>query len=65
VSVKLELVRTLAGRAAPIIVATAREHDAGAIVMGSHGRGDLTALLLGSVTHKVIHLADRPVLIVR
>jgi nucleotide-binding universal stress UspA family protein len=33
--------------------------------MGSHGRGDLTALLLGSVAHKVVHLADRPVLIVR
>ena len=33
--------------------------------MGSHGRGDLVALLLGSVAHKVVHLADRPVLIVR
>jgi nucleotide-binding universal stress UspA family protein len=36
------------------------------IVLGSHGRSDLTALLLvGSVAHKVIHLADRPVLVVR
>jgi nucleotide-binding universal stress UspA family protein len=33
--------------------------------MGSHGRGDLAALLLGSVAHKVVHLADCPVLIVR
>jgi nucleotide-binding universal stress UspA family protein len=65
VPVKVELVRTLAGRVAPIIVEAARECQAGVIVMGSHGRGDLAALLLGSVAHKVVHLADRPVLIVR
>jgi nucleotide-binding universal stress UspA family protein len=65
VPVKVDLVRTLAGRVAPIIVETARACQAGVIVMGSHGRGDLTALLLGSVAHKVVHLADRPVLIVR
>ena len=65
VPVKVDLVRTLAGRVAPTIVETARECQAGVIVMGSHGRGDLAALLLGSVAHKVVHLADRPVLIVR
>ena len=65
VPVKVELVRALAGRVARIIVESARAHEAGAIVMGSHGRGDLVALLLGSVAHKVVHLADRPVLIVR
>ncbi|HEY7607134.1 MAG TPA: universal stress protein [Actinomycetes bacterium] len=43
----------------------AGEQKAGLIVLGSRGRNDLTALLLGSVAHKVIHLADRPVLIVR
>ena len=31
----------------------------------SRGRGDLAGLVLGSTAHKVIHLADRPVLIVR
>jgi nucleotide-binding universal stress UspA family protein len=35
------------------------------IVLGSRGRGDLTALLLGSVTDPVIHLADRPILVAR
>jgi nucleotide-binding universal stress UspA family protein len=33
--------------------------------MGSRGCGDLAGLVIGSTTHKVIHLTDRPVLIVR
>ena len=33
--------------------------------MGSRGRGDLAGLILGSTAHKVIHLTDRSVLIVR
>ena len=56
---------TLFGHAAREIIEDAQEHDAGVIVMGSRGRGDLTGLVLGSTTHKVIHLADRPVLVVR
>ena len=62
---KVELIRTLSGHVARLIVAAARDHEAGMIVLGSHGRGDLTAFLLGSVAHKVIQLADRPVLVVR
>jgi nucleotide-binding universal stress UspA family protein len=65
VPVKVELVRAFAGHVAKIIVEAAREHGAGVIVVGCRGRGDLTALLLGSVAHKVIHLADRPVLVAR
>jgi nucleotide-binding universal stress UspA family protein len=41
------------------------EHDAAVIVMGSRGRSDVTGFILGSTAHKVIHLTDRPVLIVR
>jgi nucleotide-binding universal stress UspA family protein len=55
----------LAGYAAREIIASAAEHEAGVIVMGSKGHGDLAGLLLGSTTHKVIQLADRPVLVVR
>ncbi len=55
----------LYGYAARGIIDCAIEHDANVIVMGSRGRGDLTGLLLGSTAHKVIHLSDRPVLIVR
>jgi nucleotide-binding universal stress UspA family protein len=56
---------TLFGHAAREIIEEARERGADVIVMGSRGRGDLTGLVLGSTAHKVIHLADRPVLVVR
>jgi nucleotide-binding universal stress UspA family protein len=56
---------TLFGHAAREIVEDAKEHQADVIVMGSRGRGDLTGMVLGSTAHKVIHLADRPVLVVR
>jgi nucleotide-binding universal stress UspA family protein len=60
-----EVRSTLFGHAAREIVDDAKEHNAGVIVMGSRGRGDLAGLVLGSTAHKVIHLADRPVLVVR
>jgi nucleotide-binding universal stress UspA family protein len=56
---------TVFGYAARDIVEDAKEHDASVIVMGSRGRGDLAGLVLGSTAHKVIHLADRPVLVIR
>jgi nucleotide-binding universal stress UspA family protein len=56
---------TVFGSAAREIIDDAREHQADVIVMGSRGRGDLAGLVLGSTAHKVIHLADRPVLVVR
>jgi nucleotide-binding universal stress UspA family protein len=56
---------TIYGYAAREIVAEARAEDVSAIIMGSRGRGDLAGLVLGSTAHKVIHLADRPVLVVR
>ena len=39
------------------IVDFARDQRADAIVMGSRGLGDVSGLLLGSVSHKVSHLA--------
>jgi nucleotide-binding universal stress UspA family protein len=56
---------TLFGYAAREIVDDAIEHDADVIVMGSRGRSDLVGFILGSTAHKVIHLTDRPVLIVK
>ena len=60
-----EVRNTIFGYAAREIVADAQEIGADVIVMGSRGRGDLAGLLLGSTAHKVVHLSDRPVLIVR
>ena len=60
-----EVRETIYGYAAREIVAAAHAHDAGLIVMGSRGRSDLVGLVLGSTAHKVIHLSDRPVLVVR
>jgi nucleotide-binding universal stress UspA family protein len=65
VKVTGEVRNTIYGQAAREIVADARLHDVGVIVMGSRGRSDLTGLFLGSTAHKVIHLTDRPVLVVR
>jgi nucleotide-binding universal stress UspA family protein len=60
-----EVETTLFGYAARNIVEDAIDHDVDVIVMGSRGRSDLAGLVLGSTAHKVIHLTDRPVLIVR
>jgi nucleotide-binding universal stress UspA family protein len=56
---------TLYGHVAREIVTEAQERGADVIVVGSRGRGDLAGLVLGSTAHKVIHLADRQVLVVR
>ena len=56
---------TVYGHAAREIVEDAKNLDVGVIIVGSRGRGDLAGLVLGSTAHKVIHLADRPVLVVR
>jgi nucleotide-binding universal stress UspA family protein len=53
------------GFAAREIIREADSREAGVIVMGSRGRGDLAGLLLGSTAHKVIHLANRLVLVAR
>jgi nucleotide-binding universal stress UspA family protein len=60
-----EIRSTTFGHAAREILADAKEHDADVIIMGSRGRGDLAGAVLGSTAHKVIHLTDRPVLVVR
>jgi nucleotide-binding universal stress UspA family protein len=47
------------------IIDYAAEHHVDLIVMGTHGRGALAHLLMGSVAEKVVRLAPCPVLTVR
>jgi nucleotide-binding universal stress UspA family protein len=47
------------------IVAHARDIAADVIVIGTHGRGALSKLLLGSVAERVVRIAPCPVLTVR
>lgn len=56
---------TLFGYAAREIADDAIARDADVIVMGSRGCSELAGFILGSTAHKVIHLSDRPVLLVR
>jgi nucleotide-binding universal stress UspA family protein len=41
-----------------------RDRDARAIVVGSRGEGPVRRALVGSTPHKLLQLADRPVLVV-
>lgn len=57
---KLDLIQMLLadGDPAQTILHLAKDHSVDAIVMGSRGLGDIQGLLMGSISHKVSHLAE-------
>jgi nucleotide-binding universal stress UspA family protein len=52
------------GDPASVIINVSRVRSADLIVLGRRGLGTLSGLLLGSVSHKVVQLADTPCLTV-
>ena len=52
------------GRPAEVILEEAKRQGVDAIVMGSRGMSDLKGLLIGSVSHKVMHTAPCRVILV-
>jgi nucleotide-binding universal stress UspA family protein len=54
----------VAKRAAEALIGVADERDARMIVVGSFGDPPLKGVILGSTPNKLLHLADRPVLVV-
>jgi nucleotide-binding universal stress UspA family protein len=58
-------VAMVSGDAASAILARAKREKADLIVIGSRGLGTIRGIVLGSVSHKVVHLAKMPCLIVK
>jgi len=52
------------GKAVDVLLETAREKKAAAIVVGSHGEGAMSAAFLGSTALKLLHHSDIPILVV-
>lgn len=64
---QLEAVPAVVTSTAPAaaIVEYAKEHDVDLIILGTHGRGAVAKLLMGSVAERVVRTAGCPVLTVR
>lgn len=63
--VKCEAMHAISASPWEAILAAAKKRKVDAIVMASHGRRGVSALLLGSETHKVVTHSKLPVIVVR
>jgi nucleotide-binding universal stress UspA family protein len=54
----------VAKRPSEALVQVAAERDARYIVVGTNGEGPIKGVLLGSTAYKLLHVSDRPVVVV-
>jgi len=59
------VVRTAVARDRPVRNLLQQAENAQLVVVGSHGRGGFTGMLLGSTSRALLHTIDRPLMIVR
>jgi nucleotide-binding universal stress UspA family protein len=64
IKAEAEIREAQVGQIARTILQAAEEHDARIILLGSSRNTDLPHIPIGSVSHKVLHLAKRPVMVV-
>ena len=64
IDAELRTTKARVGGVAHTIAETADEVDADLIVAGTRGHGTVAGLLVGSVTHRLLHIAHCPVLVV-
>ncbi len=57
--------RFMEGPAASMIINVAEHENCEMIIMGSRGLSDLQGLIIGSTTHKVLHMAKCPVFVIK
>lgn len=57
-------VELIAKRAVDALLDAAERHDARMIVVGSYGEPPLKGVILGATPSKLLHLSERPVLVV-
>ena len=65
VNTNVDVIESRGTDAAEEILKTAKKENIDTIVLGSRGVGETKEPLLGSITYKVSHSADRPIIIVR
>jgi nucleotide-binding universal stress UspA family protein len=65
VHTSVDVIESRGTDAAEEILKMANKENIDAIVLGSRGVGETRESLLGSITYKVSHSADRPIIIVR